>query len=273
MQYESLGHMPRAPLVYSLAMIEYATVPLMAGHADAIMEALRGEYPDIKEVVITSLKVDVDAVTGQSKASQQAVTQWRMNSPESDFGFMFGADRLIVHTTSYKHFGGFAEKIRKIASVVFDVASIKYSKSIGIRHIDNISPIDEMELSQLVRPAYLCPPQNDSLFPLNSRMEFVYKSAHGQLYVRAYQLSNHPRVPQDLFAIANELSSDIDLMSPVPEVFLLADTDHIYSPKKLELFDINKIILTLDSLHQQCSLGFRDMVSEEAIRAWKKEDK
>lgn len=272
-QYESLGHMPRAPLAYSLAMIEYATVPRIADHADAIMEELRAEYPDIKEFNVTSLKVEIDAATGDNKAHQHVVTQWRMNSPESDFGFVFGTDRLVVHTTSYQHFDCFAGKIRKIAEVISKAANIKYSKSIGIRHIDNISPIDGMELSQLLKPGYLYPPQNVSLSPLKSRVEFVYKSEHGRLYVRAYQLSNHPRVPQDLFPLASELAPEVDLMAPVPDTFILADTDHIYSPNKLEPFEIDKIISTLDSLHQQCSLGFREMVADEAITAWKQEDK
>ncbi len=264
--------MQRAPLVYSLAMIEYATVPSIADHADSIMETLRGEYPDIKKFDVNSLKIDIDAVTGENKASQFTVTQWRMNNPESDFGFIFGADRLVIHTTSYEHFESFANKIRGIASVVFKVANIQYTKGIGIRHIDNIIPIDKMELSQLVTPGYLSPSRSDCLQPLNSRVEFVYKSEIGRLYVRAYQLSNHPKVPQDLFPIANELSSDADLMSPITGGFLLADTDHIYSPGKLEPFDINKIISILDSLHQQCSLGFRQMVSKEAIAAWKRKE-
>lgn len=272
MEYESLGHMPRAPLAYTLAMIEYATVPRMADHADAIMEALREDYPDIKEFKVTSLKVEIDAATGENKAHQQVVTQWRMNNPESDFGFVFGTDRLVVHTTAYEHFDGFAGKIKQIATVLSSIANIKYTRNIGIRHIDNIMPIDGMELSQLVKPGYLCPVQNDRLIPVNSRVEFVYKSDYGQLHVRAYLLANHPKVPQDLFPLANELTSDIDLMAPVPETFILADTDHIYSPNKLETYAVENIIATLNSLHEQCSLGFREMVTQDAISAWKKEN-
>jgi uncharacterized protein (TIGR04255 family) len=268
-QYESLGHMPRAPLAYSLAMIEYAMVPRIADQADAIMERLRGDYPDIKEFNVSSLNVDIDAATGESKASQNIVPQWRMNSPDSSFGLVFGSDRLVIHTTSYKHFDGFAEKIRDIASVIFEVANIKYIKSIGIRQIDNICPIDGMDLASLVKPGYLCPEQNEGLSPLNSRVEFIYRSNYGRLYVRAYQLSNHPRVPQDLFPVASELAPD--LMSPATEVFVLADTDHIYTPSKLEKFDLTNIISILGSLHEQCSLGFRKMVTDEAIKAWRKE--
>ncbi len=254
-------------------MIEYATVPRMADYADTIMEGLRVDYPDIKNFNVTSLKVEIDAATGENKAHQQVVAQWRMNNPESNFGFVFGTDRLVVHTTAYPHFEGFADEISKIAEVVFNAANIKYSKSIGIRHIDNITPIDGMELSALVKPGYLCPTQNENLSPLNSRVEFVYESEYGKLYLRAYQLSDHPKVPQDLFPLANELSSDTDLMAPVQNKFILADTDHIYSPSKLELFELDKTILTLDSLHQQCSLGFREMVTKDAITAWKHEKK
>jgi hypothetical protein len=79
-------------------------------------------------------------------------------------------------------------------------------------------------------------------------------------------------VPQDLFPLANELSHGSDFMSPIPEDFILADTDHIYLPSKLEPFDLDKVVSTLDSLHQQCSLGFREMVTEDAVIAWKKDN-
>ena len=272
MEYESLGHMARAPLAYSLAMIEYANVPSIAEHAGSIMEQLRDDYPDINEFNITSLKVDIDSVTGASTAQQQVIKQWKMNNPESDFGLVFGAERVVIHTTAYQHFDGFAQKVRKIVDVIHKTARINYSKNIGIRHIDNIAPIDSLNLADLVKPGYLCPKQSDNLAPLQSRVEFVYTSEIGRLFVRAYQLANHPRVPQDLFQLAGELASQSDLMTPVATEFILADTDHIYTPNKFEQFDIDKIIDTLNLLHQQCSLGFREMVTSEAIDAWRKEE-
>ena len=272
MEYQSLGHMPRAPLVYSLAMIEHATVPRMADHADKIMEELRSEYPDLNAFNVTSLKIEIDAATGENRAQQQAETQWRMNNPDGDFGLVFSTNRLVIQTTAYKHFDDFAARIRRIASVVFEVARIGYSKSVGIRHVDNILPIDGMSLNQLVKPGYMCPAQNEGLSALNSRVEFVYVSEYGKLFVRAYRVSNHPRVPQDLFPLASELSHGSNFMSPITEDFFLADTDHVYSPSKLEPFDLNKVISMLNALHQQCSLGFREMVTEDAITAWKKDN-
>ncbi len=271
MQYQTLGHLPRAPLVYSLAMIEYAAVPKMAEYAPVIMENLRGQYPDIKAFNSPSLKIEIDAATGESSAHQQMIKQWRMNNPESTLGLVFGEDRLIVHTTAYEHFNSFSDNIREITDIVSCSAKIKYAKNLGIRQIDNIMPIDQLGLSQLIKPGYHFPPQTNGLTPLNSRVEFVYQSDQGQLYIRAYQLFHHPKVPQDLFGMANELiNPDTDLMAPVAETFILADTDHVYTPDKLEPFDLDRITSKLDSLHQQCSLGFREMVTQDALSAWKK---
>ncbi len=243
----------------------------MADHAGNIMEKLREQYPDIREFNTTSLQVEINAVTAESNAQQETTKQWRMNNPESNFGFVFGEDRLVIHTTAYSHFESFAEKIQGIAQTVSNTASIEYSRSIGIRHIDNIKPIDNMDLSQLMKLGYLCPPQNAALTPIHSRVEFVYQSDIGRLYTRAFQLSNHPKVPQDLFPMADQLSSDIDLMAPVPETFILVDTDHIYSPNNFERFNIDNILTTLHKLNKQCSLGFREMVTPEAIAAWGQE--
>lgn len=60
-------------------------------------------------------------------------------------------------------------------------------------------------------------------------------------------------------------------MEQVSVRFVMADTDHIYAPRALEKFNLDRVLNLLDRLHKQNSLGFRAMVTEEAIAAWKKE--
>ncbi|MBL1458855.1 MAG: TIGR04255 family protein [Methylophaga sp.] len=269
MEYVSLGHMERAPLVYSLAMIEFAPVPGMDDFAEDIMEALRSTYPDISEFNTPNLTVQVDANSGETKAEQRMLTQWRLNNADGNFGIVFGKERLVFHTTIYKSFALFAESMRPVIQTVFDIANIKYVKNIGIRHIDNIFPMEGKAIKDLLKPGYLCPEQGESLVPEFSRVEFVYKSKIGYLYLRSYELRDHPRVPQDLFPAASQLSQDYKLMEPIKENFVLLDTDHIYTPEKLQEANIDKIIDTLDELHKQNSLGFRSMVEENAIELWR----
>lgn len=271
MEYISLGHMQRAPLVYSLAMIEFAPVPNMDAFAESIMEALRMDYPDIDEFNTPNLKVEVDATTGETTAEHRMLKQWRLNNTEGDFGVVFGKERLVFHTTTYETFLNFSLRIRPIIEIVFGIANIQFTKNIGIRHIDNIFPIDGNEINELLKPGFLCPEQNTGLISDSSRVEFVYKSTLGRLFLRCYRLNDHPKVPQDLFPVASQLSPSYSLMFPIKESFVLVDTDHLYVPEKFETANIDKIIETLDELHKQNSLGFRSMVEDKAIDLWRKD--
>ena len=271
MSYQSLGHLPRAPLVYSLAMVEYAKVPEMRDYANVIMESLRHIYPDINEYTISTLNVNIDSVSGLGKSERVDIQQWRMTDLDGHFGVIFGQDRVIFHTTKYQHFKDFSNKFSFVCSTLFEAANIQYYQKIGIRHIDNILPIDDFSLADLVKSEYVCPNNDKSLRPIFSRVEHIYLTPIGQLNIKAFQLTNQPKVPNDLFPIAEQLSNKNGLLDLVEKSFILADTDHIFIADKLLDADINDIVSKLNQLHEQCSMGFRSMVTREAFDAWNQE--
>ena len=267
MKYESLGHMSRAPLVYSLAMIQYAPIAGIAEYAGAIIEALRAQYPDSGDYTVNEIRVHLADSPQNVEMAKNEVRQWRMTNAEGNFGFVFAEDRVVFHTTAYEHFQGFADQLIPVVEVISEHAKISHTREIGVRQIDNIIPIDDLGLSDLIKPGYLCPPQNEELTSVSSRVEYVYQSDLGRLFARCYQLKNHPRVPQDLFQMASQLPQS-GLMEELSESFVLADTDHIFQTKKFEVFDLENIVSKLDELHKQNSLGFRSMVTQEALNAW-----
>lgn len=267
MAYESLGHMPRAPLVYSLAMIQYAPVARIAEYSGTIIEELRSQYPDSGDYTVNEIRVHLADSPEKMQMAKNEVRQWRMTNAEGNFGFVFGEDRIVFHTTAYEHFQGFAEQLKPIIEVVFKCARVSHTKEIGFRQIDNILPIDNLDFADLINPGYLCPTQNEALTPAQSRVEFVYQSDLGQFFARCYQLKNHPKLPQDLFQLGNQLPQ-AGLMKEISKVFVLADTDHIYRTAKFEVFDMENVLNKLDELHKQNSLGFRAMVTRDALAAW-----
>lgn len=271
MPYESLGHMPRAPLVYSLAMIQYAPVARIADYAEDIVEALRAEYPDSGDYTVNGITIQISGPDQSIDRPQKRSPQWRMTSANGQFGFVFGADRIVFHTTEYDHFQSFAQRLQPVIEIVFKLAKVSHTRGMGIRHIDNIVPIDGMGFDVLLRPGYLCPAQNDDLSPKSSRVEFVYRSSLGDLYARCYLLRNHPKVPHDLFQLAGQLPL-ADLMAERQDQFVLADTDHIYHVGEFEKFEIQNVMGKLDQLHKQNSMGFRAMVTPDAINAWKRDE-
>lgn len=269
--YQSLGHMPRAPLVYTLAMVEIGRIPVMEQYAASVQEALRHEYPELGEFEIRSFKVNLDPVQGKAQGEQTTIKQWKANTADHTFGVVFDSDRLVLHTIGYSHFNDFAKRLRHVLDVLVERSKVTHTRRIGMRYIDVIEPIDNYGLDGLVQPALLSPQLGKALVPTQSRVEYVYTSESGQLFLRCYQLRNHPGVPQDLMPLVDQLVNGGAPMAVRQQPFILVDTDHVHIPNSLEVYDRERVIEKLDALHQQASLAFRTAVTPNALTAWNKE--
>lgn len=269
MTYTSLGHLAHAPLVYTIGMVEFAPVPEMEKYVRSIMEDLRHEYPEINEFSIKTLKLHIDA-DGQQQASQSLLEHWSLVSADRRWGVVVGSSRLVVHTVAYEHFDGFSRRLREALNVVFQKAKVSHTRTVGIRYVDNIKAFKKMTIADQLRGEFMIP-EIRGFDEEQGRAEFVYASNEGRLYLRRYHLQGHPGVPQDLFAMVDQLVGQTGPLLPVNEKFVLVDTDHLYRPNQLEEVDIDAIVARMDRLHQGASLAFREVVKEAALLAWQKE--
>jgi uncharacterized protein (TIGR04255 family) len=268
--YVSLGHLKRAPLVYTVAMVEYAPVPKMDSHIGDIMDSLRSDYPDIGEYITQSWEVNLKEA-GAIETSEKKDRNWKLNSVDNSWGVSINENCVILQTTNYTHFNEFAKKLTKILELICPIARIEYTKKIGIRYIDNIFANEQLSLAQQVKDTFLSPDISDEFSPAHSRMEHAYNSEEGMLYLRCFSLKDHPGVPPDLASLVQQLVDSSALMRPITEKFLLLDTDHIYVPTSLIKLNIKDVIAKLDLLHQGASMAFRQVVTEEALTFWEGE--
>jgi len=268
--YVSLGHLKRAPLVYTVAMVEYAPVPKMEDYIDDIMESLRSDYPDIGEYFTQSWEVNFKE-TGTIETREKKDKSWKLNNVDRSWGVSINENCVILQTTNYTHFDEFSKKLTKILEIICRIARIEYTKKIGIRYVDNIIANEQLPLNTQVKDNFLSPDISNEFSPAHSRMEHAYESTEGVLYLRCFSLKNHPSVPQDLMPLVQQLVDCSTLMQPIVENFLLLDTDHIYIPTFLIKLNIDDVITKLDLLHQGASMAFRQVVTEEALTFW--EDK
>lgn len=265
--YSSLGHLKRAPLVYTVAMVEYAPVPKIDSYIDDIMESLRSDYPDIGEFITQSWEVDVKE-TGVIETREKKDNNWKLNNLDCSWGVSINENRVILQTTKYTHFSEFAEKLVKILDVICQFSKIEYTKKIGIRYIDNITENATLSLSQQIQPIFLSPTLLDGFVTAHSSMEHAYKSTEGVLYLRCFSLEHRPGVPQDLMPLVQQLVDGSTLMQPIKQKFVLLDTDHLHMPTSYIKLNINNIVAKLDLLHQGASMAFRQVVTEQALAYW-----
>lgn len=272
MSYQSLGHMPRAPLVYTVVMLEYAQVPAIASYAPLIQEELRREFPEILPgFSVNSVQINVDTIEKKQEFKQIETFHWAMNTADRGWGIVFSQNRLILQTSQYDHFNDFAGRFRRVIGVLAENADITHTTNVGIRYIDNIQVIDDLEISEQVGQGFLSPALTEEFMPELSRVEHVYRSSEGHLFLRCYGLQNHPGIPDDVRAMADQIFRGQAPMAPIMERFVLLDTDHIYTPNQLEPFDIDQIINRLDRLHKGASMAFRTAATKEALEAWGRE--
>ena len=265
--YSSLGHLKRAPLVYAVAMVEFAPVPKMKDYINDIMESLRSDYPDIGEFITQSWEVNFKDA-GAIETREKKDNNWKLNNVDSSWGVSINENCVILQTTKYTHFDELSKKLTKILEVICLIAHIEYTRKIGIRYIDNIFANEQLSLDKQVKDNFLSPDISDKFRPAHSRMEHAYESTEGVLYLRCFSLKNHPGVPPDLAPLVQQLVDNSALMRPIMESFLLLDTDHIYIPTSLIELNINDVIAKLDLLHQGASMAFRQVVTCDALTFW-----
>ena len=265
--YKSLGHLIRAPLVYTVAMIEYATVPKMDSYIGDIMDALRSDYPDIGEYFTSSWEIDFNEA-GAIETREKKDKNWKLNNVDSSWGVSINDNCVILQTTKYTHFEEFSKKLTKILEVICPIARIEYTKRVGIRYIDNIFINEQLSLNRQIKDNFLSPNISNDFNPAHSKMEHAYNSQVGVLYLRCFNVKNHPGVPPDLIPLVQQLVDNSTLMRPIKDNFLLLDTDHIYIPTSLIELNINDVIAKLDLLHRGASMAFRQIVTEEALTFW-----
>jgi len=252
-------------------MIEYAPVPEMEEYVPSIHKELRQDFPDIPippNFFVNSVHVDLNPIEGKQEVRQVKIPQWPMNTADRSWGIVFNENRLILQTSQYQHFDDFAQKLRRVLEVLAEKAQIAYTSNVGIRYIDNIKDIDELGINDQIGQGFLSPKLTKDFEPELSRVEHIYRSEEGHLFLRCYNLHDHPGIPEDVHIMADQLFRGQKPIAPVDGRFSLLETDHIYRPAQLEPFNCNEVINRIDRLHQGASMAFRTAVTPEALEAW-----
>lgn len=270
LQKASLGHLARAPLVYTLGLVEFSQIPKMESYAPDILERLRTDYPEVKQVEFQTWNINLQS------AGQAADSQLEKNflhsatTADKKWGVVFDKQRFILHTRDYEHYPDFARRFEKALKIVTEVAKITHTRRVGIRYVDNIKNLDSTELDKQVKAQFLTPTLTNWLTPKRSFIEHLYQSDSGQLVLRCVLLSEGLGMPPDLVITANTLFNGQSPVTLINERFMLVDTDHSYDPGNLQLLNIPEVMKRLERLHDGASLAFRELVTSEAVELWRK---
>lgn len=270
LQKESLGHLARAPLVYTLGLVEFSQIPKMDSYAPDILESLRSDYPEVKQIEFQTWNINLQSADQNASSHLEKNSLHSATTADKKWGVVFDRQRFVLHTRDYEHYPDFARRFEKTLKIVTKTAKITHTRRVGIRYVDNIKNLDLTGLDKQVKSQFLTPTLTDWLTPKRSFIEHLYQSDSGQLVLRCVLLPEGLGIPPDLVITANTLFNGQPPTIPINEPFMLVDTDHSYDPGNLQLLDIPGVMKRLEKLHDGASLAFRELVTPEAIELWRK---
>lgn len=251
------------PLSLVLCQIQFSKVRRMPEFILHIHDLLRKEgFPEdvsstVQQIVITP--------GNQPQIIERKQDEFR--SKDNQWSLTINEDMLVLITTAYDRFEGFANRLRKCLEIVDQVAEIHHGmiSRIGLRYVDVIDPKSGETFRNYLQPS-LHGPQS-SVFIENNQwlhLESVGRTDIGTMIVRITQNDQGNVLPPDM--ITHKPMSHKIKIDP-GKVITLVDTDHFV--EGVWDYDLESIINTTNDLHEAInSAWFNDLVTPEALQIW-----
>ncbi len=264
--YQSLGHLDHAPLVYTMGVIAIS-LEKISDFIPEIQEAFRDEYPTFSKMQVA---LNLLQLTG---ALTSNIDHYVFNDPNRNWGFILNSQRIVFHTYEYEHFQGFGEKLVKILDKFKKITNLAFQSGVSFRQIDNIIPLAGEGLEECINEKYL--PLDIFTEPAKTkfaRQEHRVGIEQGQIFSRVYVFRDEPgpRIPQDItpYCVALDHSRIQQQVSPP---YVLADFEAAtWVTGKSEPFVSHDIVSKMDELHRYASMAFRDVMPMNAINKRRK---
>lgn len=259
MQMKRRGPMKNAPLAYVFVMVQIQPITKYREFVPDVQEELRDLLPNFNELKRTDNNIEIGP-GGEVKTSSKETAHYYFTDIDNKYGVMIRDDRVILHAVDYKGFADFRSRLEHILVKIKDVLRINYYRSVGIRYVDQISKVNNLDIDGIIKTDFLPKTYGDHCLEGSSqgRVEFYNSTTYGHLFLRSSMVKVQPPVPQDL------LESYATLIGSQPENIkntLILDTDHVYADNsKLRTFDVSAVFNELDSMHEVCKDVFNDIV-------------
>jgi uncharacterized protein (TIGR04255 family) len=221
-----MANYPNAPLVYTIGVVRFPTIPEFERFTDKFLDQIREDYP-------FSEKVDVPVVTANFgpeglSVKQQQTPVFIFSDAEKRWSFIFAKETFGLQTFDYKTHTDFLERFKYGLEKLLAIPTIgiKLMTSAGIRYVDLIVPRADEKLSDYVQ-SWALPEAPQNVFTSSPEDQGMYITNHptemGALRIQV--LRNPPGT------LPPELRTEIAVSSGrIPEKpsrdFALLDLDH-----------------------------------------------
>jgi uncharacterized protein (TIGR04255 family) len=257
----------KQPLVLVLCQVRFSPVRQMADYIAAVQEEFRRRgYPIERTGKVQQLTI--------TPAGVQAVEQqrWEYRTKEETWSILVLEDSVVLQTTAYERFEGFAEQLHLAVGTVLrrtEQDRLGVIQRIGLRYVDLIQPRPGEDFRVYLQPGLQG--VADQVFRAGTHRLHIesigtteIEDMEGTMIVRVAQNDQGYDVPPDLVSAAPIHTS----RAKPGEVVTLVDIDH-YVEGTFEP-SVDWIIAKAYKLHDHVIEAFHNhVVTQAAIEIWR----
>ena len=253
---------PGSPLIHVLAEIRFSPVLAMETHIAGIQEALRTQgFPLYESLEVPVLRFDL-----KSNPTIGRQPRWDFLNAEKTLAVFLSTNFVVIHTTRFTHFNELCARTGEVLAIIHSAAQIGLVEQLGLRYVNLVrAPADE-RISDYLNPGLLGISIPDFHSPTHRYETVAFQPDDSRVAVRCLQNDSGEYLPPDL---ANEdLNHAVDLEADAYACIL--DLDH--SLERRRSFDLQSVLDSLGSMHDNLDLVFRTAVTDHALEIWRKEE-
>jgi uncharacterized protein (TIGR04255 family) len=270
----NISRLSNAPLVLTLAALEFAPVDNIREYIPELQDRLRRKYPERKEVKRKEINFNASDHTTTTKDS----LTWSFLSADRSWVVTINENSLVLATSkNYEGFSNFKDRFKEAVEFLQDVLKVDYFRRLGFRQIDNVFPDPDLEEQNRLSIEGLL--EENFKNPARLRVgkvdadiiEVSVNTEVGRLVARLYRRNmecNVPSVPNDLAGYIEQFSPPFSIKK-VSELVIL-DIDNFKGSPEGELLSLNvdELITDLQELKAGSISVFCEVVTDEALAKW-----
>lgn len=263
-RYVPLSHQP---LVLVLCHVRISPVRKMSDYIPAIQEEFRrNDFPLERAGKIRLLTITPAGVLATEQES------WEYRTKDEQWSVTVLPDSVVLQTTAYERFEGFAERLERAVRTVLDKteqSQFGLVQRVGLRYIDLVKPREGEDYRLYLRPGFHG--VADEVFRARSHRLHVESVGHtsvgdteGTMIVRVVQNDQGFDLPPDLVGGAPTHES----RAQAGELVTLVDMDEFIEGK----FDPDPgwVVARAYEMHDHLIETFHNhVVTEKAIEVWR----
>jgi uncharacterized protein (TIGR04255 family) len=266
----------RAPVIYTLAQVQFTPILKMAQFMPDIQEALRQTLPLLEEKQEVSIRFAISK-EGPPQPQPTQTTSWQFLSLDRRTALYLRNNNFVFHSTAYKDFEDFFARMQELLAAVQNVVNIGVVVRYGLRYVDVfqtdeggfpsrhfIPSLQGLSGTELGRVGGL-----QGVDGLNAKAEqrvneTIYSTAFGTMTVRMIESVGAVTLAPDLSATSVVVPN---FPEPDPQKqFISLDIDH-FKDGVTETFSMEATETAIRNLHIGTSAAFFAMLVEEYIDA------